>query len=60
MWYQFAHFIGACRLVWIPRQLGYAAIAESVFCLYTVRYTHVSACVSTHMLDRSLHPVLVI
>ena len=56
-------FIGTCRAVWVPRQDWlhhiWCTIAESVFCHYTVCYTYVCACLSTHMLYReSSRPVL--
>ena len=40
-------YISACRAVWVHRQD--LAIAESVFCHYTVRYMYICACIC-HML----------
>ena len=58
------HTIGTCRAVWAPGQdLASPHLMRNwekrIFSLYTVCYTYICACVSTHMLYReSSRPVL--
>ena len=60
--------IGTWRAVWVPQQdgLGYTAFDPQLrkayyFCHYTVCYTYVCACISTHMIYmESLRPFFVI
>ena len=48
--------IGACRAVWVPGQpFVWCAIAESVFCHYTVRYTYICARLCYMLVTMCLH-----